>query len=84
MRTDANGFAVYENLDELLAADIVSISEYDGFYYVKTKPDCYYDNSIWKVNKQTRKATFMLFTEYIVNVMDKAKEIDPAILRRGA
>lgn len=83
-KSEGSGMTVYENLDELLTAEIISVSEYGGYYYIKLKPYCDYDNSIWKVDKQTGKASYMMFTEYILNVMDKAKEIDPATLRRGA
>ncbi len=83
-KSEGSGMTVYEDLNELLSAEIISVSEHDGYYYIKLKPYCDYDNSIWKVDKQTGKASYMMFTEYICNIMDKATEINPATLRRGA
>ena len=79
-----SGEITYESLGELLDAEITYASECDGFYYIKVKENYFYSNCIWKVDKSTGKASYMMFTEYILNVMDKAKEIDPATLRRGA
>ncbi|NCE64082.1 hypothetical protein D1159_05650 [Pseudoflavonifractor sp. 524-17] len=81
----ANGLTIYENLTEMLNGPILFISEYDGFYYVRMKPEEFYDNGMYKVNKQTGEVSLMYFTEYLIEgLMDKAKEIDPATLRRGA
>lgn len=79
-----SGEIVYENLEELLHADIISASEYDGYYYILVKRNYAYSNCIWKVDKKTGKASYMMYTEYILTVMDKAKEINPATLRKGA
>lgn len=84
MHKEKNGITVYENLSELLSAEIIFVTEYEGFYYVMLKPYCEYDNTIWKVDKRTGKASYMMYTEYILTIMDKAKEIDPKELRRGA
>lgn len=83
MHKEKNGIIVYENLRELLSTEILFVTEYEGFYYIKLKPYCDCDNSIWKVDKQTGKASYMMYTEYL-RFADKAKEIDPATLRRGA
>ena len=72
----------YKTLDELLKADINFITEYGGFYYVKTKPEYHYENCIWKVDKKTGRASYMMFTEYIVSVADNAKPVNPSDLRR--
>lgn len=82
-----SGLFVYETFDELLNAEIVSVSEYEGFYYIRLKPQEFYDNSMWKVDKKTKNVSLMYYTEYLLEINDKAKHIDPAMLRtlkRGA
>ncbi len=71
---------VYETLEELLKENIAWISEYEGFYYVKLVKE-YEDDSVWKVDKKTGKASYMQFPLYLVTIQDKAKNIDPAMLR---
>lgn len=83
-RCAGSGLIEYETLAEMLDAPILFISEYDGFYYVRMKPQENYDNGMYKVNKQTGEVSSLYFTEYLCTIMDKAKEIDPATLRRGA
>lgn len=62
----------------------LDITEHKRYYYIFLVNDSKYDSTMYKVDKSTGKASYMMFTEYILNVMDKAKEIDPATLRRGA
>ena len=76
-----NGVTVYETLEELLNADIDFITECDDSYYIRLKPESYYDNSVWVVNKHTLKVSFMLFTQYF-DIMDKATPVNPATLKR--
>lgn len=82
-RSKESGEIVYETLDELLRADVISVSEYEEHYYISVKREYEYSNCIWKVDKKTGKASYMMYTEYL-RFADKAKEIDPATLRRGA
>lgn len=77
-----SGLMVYETLDEMLNGDILFISEYNGCYYVRMKPQEFFDNGMYKIDKITGEVSFMYFTEYLCTVMDKAKELDPATLRR--
>lgn len=74
----------YATLDELLKEEVNAVYEYDGYFYVKLKPKCYYENAIWKVDKKTGKASYMMFTEFIINVLEFAKQIDPETLRRAS
>ncbi len=67
---------VYETLDEVLNAEIKFVSEYDGFYYIKLKPDCYYDNGMLKVDKYTGSVSYIYFTQYLcTGIAEKAKPI---------
>ena len=51
------------------------ISELDDILYVKMDPEDYYENAIWKVNKKTKEITYMMFTEYIIDISEHAKII---------
>lgn len=83
-RCKESGEIIYESLDELLHADIVSASEYGDNYYIVAKREYAYSNCIWKVDKKTGKASYMMYTEYLLTIADKATEIDPTTLKRGA
>lgn len=75
----------YDTLDELLQTELVWIKEYDGHYYVSPKPRSYWDQTIYKVDKKTRKAEYNDYiTLTIVNGIDwdKAIPIDPETLKR--
>lgn len=72
----------YNSLDDLLKEEVNFVTEYDGFYYVKLKPKYFYENSIWKVNKKTGEVSYMMFTEYIINVVRLATPVDLDTLKR--
>ena len=74
----------YRTLDDLMKEEVTSVYEHDGFYYVKLKPRAYYENTIWKVDKKTGKATYMMFTDFICHVLEFAKQIDPETLKRAS
>lgn len=74
----------YKSLDDLINAGIKQVYEYDGFYYVLVKAREYYDNSIWKVNKKTGEVSYMMFTEFIINVERFATSVDPNELKRAS
>ena len=62
--------------DELMSReDVQSISEHEGFLYVKLPPTEYYDNTIWRVNKETHEVSYMMFTDYLCNVYAHATYI---------
>ena len=52
--------------DELMRRkDTQFVSEHGGYLYVKLPPTEYYDNTIWRVDKQTHEVFYMMFTEYL-------------------
>lgn len=53
-----------ENLEQLLQQEIISVAEDGGYFYVRTKPDGAYDNTIWKVNKRTGSVIYMMLTAF--------------------
>ena len=54
--------------DEVMSQKPVFISECDGYLYVLLPAREYYDNTIWKVDKKTHEVSYMMFTDYIINV----------------
>ena len=61
--------------EELMARkDILFISEYEDYLYVKLPPREYYDNCIWKVHKETHVVSYMMFTAYLA-IAEKASYI---------
>lgn len=77
-----NWCTVYETLDELLQEEIILAAEDKDYYYIRLKPKQFYDNSMWKVDKQTGKVSYMMYPQYIVRVEDNAVEINPETLRK--
>ena len=76
---------VYETIDELINADIESLYEDRDNYYFHLIPECFCENAVWVVNKQTREVSYMMFTEFIFDTMYKtnAKKIDLQTLKRA-
>ena len=62
--------------EQLMAKTRSFITEYDGYLYVKLPAEEYYDNTIWKVNKETKEVSYMMFTEYIIEISERAKFIE--------
>lgn len=61
-------------IDELLKKEITEITEDENNYYVKTKPDELYDDTVWKVDKKTKKIEW---ASYVANVVIRdLKNID--------
>ena len=77
------GLTEYETFDELLNAEIILMSEDDVNYYIRTKPQQLYENCVWVVNKITENVSFIYFTDYIVDYMDKVTPIDWAKFKRA-
>lgn len=72
---------MYTTLEELLKEDILFMTEYDGFYYVKLSKESE-DDTLWKVDKKTGKAEYSQFVLYL-GIADKAKHINPDVLRKS-
>lgn len=85
MYLSQGGREIYESLDELIAKGITSACEYDGNYYISIKSSDPYHNSIWEVNKKTGKVSYknLIRDFFATGICDKAKEIDPEILKRA-
>ena len=75
---------MYKSFDELLKSNVRRITECGNFYYVELEPTEFYDNSMWKVDKETGEVSFMYYTDYIIDIMDKAREINPLMLKRAS
>lgn len=74
----------YNTLDDLLKEEVNFVYELDGYYYVKLKPKCFYENAIWKVDKKTGEVSYMMFTDFIINVERFATPVNPKTLKRGS
>ena len=66
--------AVFDSVEELIEQGIEFVTKDETYFYVRVKPRAYYENSIWKVNRKTRKVEYMMFTEYIISVSDHVVE----------
>lgn len=76
------GLTEYETFDELLNAEIIEFTEDEKNYYIRTKPEQYFENNIWIVDKKTEEVSFMYYTGYICDVMDNVTPVDPAKIKR--
>lgn len=62
-----SGLTVYETYAELEKAPIQYKSEYDGYYYIRVATKDRYDNTLYKVNKQTGEVSLTYFTAYLTS-----------------
>lgn len=77
-----SGLTVYETFDELLYADIINMYEYQSKYFIETRPEDFYDETVWVVDKQTEKVSFVHFVEtFEIDEKDRIP-IDPKELRK--
>lgn len=79
---ETTGLTEYETFDELLNADIMEMTEDVDNYYILTKPQQYYENNIWIVNKKTKEVSFMYYIQYVINIMEKVSPVNPETLKR--
>ena len=71
----------YRTFKELLDSDIVEMFEYTGHYYIRVKPESFYDESVWKVDKETEKISCIHFVETFL-IPDKERiSINPKKIR---
>jgi hypothetical protein len=79
-----NGVTVYETLDDLLNADIESVYEDDNNYYFHLVPECYYENAVWVVDKQTSIVSYIMYTEFLCEHMyeEGTRQISPESINR--
>ena len=53
--------AVFDSVEELIEQGIEFVTKDETYFYVRVKPSAYFENSIWKVNRKTRKVEYMMF-----------------------
>lgn len=68
-------FTVYETVEELIEAGVCLVYECGNSYYVRITPPGRWYNCIWIVNKETREVTSMYYTDFLVTLSDKSREI---------
>ena len=61
--------------EQIMAETPDFVTEHDGYLYFALPIREYYDNTIWKVSKETKEVSYMPYMEYIVEVEDKAKYV---------
>ena len=85
MRLTPEGIEMYESLEEMISAGIESVYEYEENYYLNVRSNDFYSNTIWGLNKNTGNISRKNFVcDFILTgICDKAKEINPAILKRA-
>lgn len=71
---------MYKTLKELMKEDILFMSDYDGYYYVKLSKDK--DDTMWKVNKKTGEVSYTQLVSYF-EIDDVAKRVDPEIIKKS-
>lgn len=72
-----------KTLEEILDEDIEYSVEDSNFYYLRPKVTVEYDNTLWRVDKKTKKVEYMDFTEYILDVYPNIEEIDISDIKRS-
>lgn len=77
------GLTMYDTFDEILNAEIVLFTEDENNYYIRTKPQQYFENNVWIIDKKTEKVSFMYFTGYMCEVMDNVTPVDPKNIKRA-
>lgn len=79
-----SGLTGYETLNELLDTKIIDMFEYNGDYYISVQPEHFYDERVWKVNKQSGKVSVIHYVETFC-IADKDKiQINPNTLKRAS
>lgn len=70
---------VFSSPDELLNSDITFMSELGKDVYVRINTGDPYYNAIWKYDRKAGRVSWMMYTEYILTVADRAVEVDPKL-----
>lgn len=78
---DGSDGVTYETLDELLSLKIDYVTEHDGYYFVFPPREGPYDNTVYKVDKKTGKAVYIPYIDYMLNIEEKAKPVDPKTIK---
>ena len=84
---DGETYNVVETLDDVFAEnkgkEIQFIEEYQDSYYIRFEPEHYYDETIYKVNKISKKAECKHLIDYFFEVAGNGKRINPETLKRA-
>jgi len=75
-KNKVTGLTEYETFEELLKAEIISFTEDKENYYIRLVPEQTFENTIWVVNKKTKNVSWIAFTVYICNIIDKVTPVD--------
>ena len=80
-----SGLMKYETFDEILDAEITYAAEYGNNYYFTIKCNDPYANTVWVVDKKTKKVSSVSLIDYmfISAIEDKATPIDWKTLKRA-
>lgn len=78
-----SGLMQYETFDELLSTDDPQVTEDRDNYYVIVHYEDQYHNTTWVVNKRTERVSQMSLIDYMLNIMDNTKPVDPETLKRA-
>lgn len=78
-------YNIVETLDDVFADNpgkaVEFIEEYQGFYYIRFKPEHFYDEAMYKVEINTGKAECIHLIDYFIEVEGNGKRIDPSTIR---
>jgi len=78
---------VIESIDDVLAynsgKEIEFVEEYRGYYFIRFKPEHFYDEAMYKVEINTGKAECIHLIDYFIEVEGNGKRIDPSTIRRA-
>ena len=58
--------------DELMSKKQEFVAECDGYLYVKLPAQQTNDNTVWRVDRKTHVVSYMMFTDFLCNIMAKA------------
>lgn len=73
---------IVETLEDVLSynKEFDFVEEYGDYYYIKFKPESYYDESMYKVNKNTKEAEGIHIIDYFIECDGKAQRVNPSVL----
>lgn len=70
-------------INELIEKDIACVYEDEGYFYIRLvlAPGINYDDSMWKIDKQTKEVSYLDYTAFMIDYQDEAIEINPSDLK---
>lgn len=80
-------YNIVESFDDVFSDNsgkaVEFIEEYNGYYYIRFTPEHIFDESMYKVNIDNKKAQCIHLIDYFFEVDGKGKRIDPKTIKRG-